>query len=241
MLYEEKVYRKLIKASGLARFEVIEKETDLLILANKDLYKQALASVRKIRKEIKEYSESHPRFAKAFTPQRAALNAPPIVKEMAKAGREAKVGPMAAVAGAIAEHVAKDLFRHSKEVIVENGGDIYLKIARPRKIGVFAGKSPFTEKLSIELSPEDTPLSICTSAGTLGHSFSFGKADAVVVTAKSGAIADATATAIGNRVKTADDIEKGLNFAKKIKGIKGVLIIKDDQLGAYGSIKLAPM
>ena len=241
MVYEERKYRKLINAPGLVKFEVVDKETDLLILATRDLTKQAQRAAVSARKDITEYSKKDPRFICAFTPRKVKRDAPHIIKEMASAGRVANVGPMAAVAGAIAEEVARGLLRHVKEVIVENGGDIYLKIARSRKIGIFAGRSPLSEKLAIELSPEDTPLSICTSSGTVGHSYSFGKADAVVVTAKNGALADAAATAIGNRVKRVGDIDKGLNFAKKIKGIKGVLIIKDDQLGAYGSLRIVPM
>jgi ApbE superfamily uncharacterized protein (UPF0280 family) len=172
-------------------------------------------------------------------PVKVPFFSPKIVKDMAKAGKAANVGPMAAVAGAVAEFVGKDLLKYSPEIIVENGGDIFLRSKVTRKIGVFAGEhSPFTHKIAIEIDPSDTPIGVCTSAGTVGHSLSFGKADAVVTIAKSTALADAAATAIGNVVKTAADIDAGLALSEKIRGLKGVLIVKDDQLGVRGKIRI---
>jgi ApbE superfamily uncharacterized protein (UPF0280 family) len=99
------------------------------------------------------------------------------VREMADATREVGVGPMAAVAGAIAESVGKELLPYSDEVIVENGGDIFLKTSKERFIGVYAGKSKFTKKIAFSILPDETPLGVCTSSGTVGHSLSFGYAD----------------------------------------------------------------
>jgi ApbE superfamily uncharacterized protein (UPF0280 family) len=164
--------------------------------------------------------------------------APDIVKEMIKAGSASGVGPMAAVAGAIAEAVGKELMTYSPEVIVENGGDIFLKIMQKRTVGIFAGNSPLTGKLGIEIEAEDTPLGICTSSGTVGHSLSYGKADAVVILSTSTALADAAATAIGNIVKDDADINKAIEFGRTINGLKGLVIIKDDKTGAWGEVKL---
>ena len=124
---------------------------------------------------------------------------------------------------------------------MENGGDIFLKIDQVRKIGIFAGNSPFSEKIALEVEPGEKPFSVCTSSGTVGPSFSFGKADAIVVIAENAALADAAAAAIGNVVIEVADIDHGLNLAKKIKGLDGVLIIKDDQLGALGRVKLVAL
>jgi hypothetical protein len=167
-----------------------------------------------------------------------AEDAPKIVKEMAEAGQKAGVGPMAAVAGAIAECVGRELMRFSPEVIVENGGDIFLNTLKPRLVGVYAGGSPFTGKIALQIEAEETPLGICTSSGTVGHSLSFGRADAVIVLSPSAAIADAVATAIGNLIKNAADIPKGINFAQGIPGLKGILIIKDDKLGLWGRVRI---
>ena len=140
-----------------------------------------------------------------------------------------------------AEFVGRDLLQYSDEVIVENGGDIFLKIDSARKVGIYAGNSPFSEKIALEVEPRKASFSVCTSSGTVGHSLSFGKADAVVVISENASMADAAATAIGNVVKEVFDIDQGLKVAKKIKGLDGVLIIKDDQLGALGKIKIVPL
>ena len=133
---------------------------------------------------------------------------------MAQVGQQTGVGPMAAVAGAMAELIGKKLLDYSPEVIVENGGDIFMKISRRRRIGIFAGNSPFTDKLALELEPEETPLGICTSSGTVGPSLSLGTTDATIVASTSAALADAAATAVGNLVKTADDLQGALDFGR---------------------------
>jgi ApbE superfamily uncharacterized protein (UPF0280 family) len=160
---------------------------------------------------------------------------------MAQAARIAGVGPMAAVAGAIAEAVGNDLLACTPEVIVENGGDIFMKISRTRLIGVYAGESTFTGKIALEISPEETPLGVCTSSGTVGYSLSFGAADAVIALSRSAALADAAATAIGNRVKTIDDIDVAIEQAQAIDGLVGVVIIKGGKIGMWGNVKLVPL
>jgi ApbE superfamily uncharacterized protein (UPF0280 family) len=223
--YQERAYRNYVRADNLVKFEIIEKETDLLILADKNLYDKAFTATLKYRAELEKYIESDPAFLKTYSPYRVRYDAPPIARAMADAARKVKVGPMA----------------FSEELIVENGGDIFLKINQPRKVGVYAGASPFSEKIALEVEPRTEPFSVCTSSGTVGHSFSFGKADAVVIIAKSAPLADAAATAVGNVVKETTDIEAGLKQAKKIKGLDGVLIIKDDQMGALGKVKIVPL
>ncbi len=241
MNYEERVYREYVKVDNLVKFEVKEKETDLLILAQTNLHDKALASALKHRKDLEEYIESDPHFMDTLSPCHIKKEAPLIVQEMAEATHKTKVGPMAAVAGTLAELVGKDLLEFSKEVIVENGGDIFLKTNKARKIGVFAGNSPFSGKIALEFEARESPFSVCTSSGTVGPSFSFGKADAVVVIAQKGALADAAATAIGNEVKEVSDIDRGLKLAKKIHDLEGVLIIKEDQMGALGKIKITSL
>ena len=153
----------------------------------------------------------------------------------------ANVGPMAAVAGAVAEFVSKDLLKLSEEIIVENGGDIYLATSRERTIGIYAGDSPLSLKIGILIQPEDSPLGICTSSGTVGPSLSFGKADAICILSKSAALADAAATAVGNRVKEKKDIESGLERGKTIEGVLGTLIIIGDRMGIWGNIRLVQL
>ena len=145
---------------------------------------------------------------------------------------------MAAVAGAIAEFVGQELLKFSPEVIVENGGDIFLKITKERLVGVHAGTSPYTGKIALKIAAADTPLGVCTSSGTVGHSLSFGKADAAIVLAPSAALADAAATAIGNIVKAESDIPQAIDFARGIAGLVGVAVIINDKMGVWGKVNL---
>jgi ApbE superfamily uncharacterized protein (UPF0280 family) len=157
---------------------------------------------------------------------------------MLLAAKEASVGPMAAVAGAIAEYVGKELIPFSSEIIIGNGGDIFIVSNKRRNIKIYAGNSSLTGKIALQIEPEDTPLGICTSSGTFGHSFSFGKADAVIVIAKSTSLADASATAIGNLVKSVEHIPKAIAFAQQIKGLRGIVIIKDCKMKTWGEVKI---
>jgi ApbE superfamily uncharacterized protein (UPF0280 family) len=231
-------YRQWIDGTDLVPFAVTVKETDLYIRATADLHRKATRIVHKYRYQIESYIKREPRFQSSLEPLTMPQFAPAIVKEMAKAGIDAGVGPMAAVAGAIAEAVGKELLVYSPEIIVENGGDVFLRVFKKRVVGIFAGDSPLTGKLGIEINAEDTPLGICTSSGTVGHSLSYGRADAVVVLSESTALADAAATAVGNTVKDVADIDKAIEFGKKISGLKGMVIIKGDKTGAWGEIKL---
>jgi len=157
---------------------------------------------------------------------------------MAEAGFKASVGPMASVAGAIAYFVGEELSRFSPEIIIENGGDIYLKSRQNRIIGIYAGKSPLSGKLGLEIKGREAPIGISTSSGTVGHSLSFGKADAVVVLAENAILSDAIATGIGNLILQEADIASGIERAQKIPGIKGIVIIKGEIMGTWGDIKL---
>ena len=126
-------------------------------------------------------------------------------------------------------------------MIVENGGDIFLVTARPRVAGIFAGASPLTGHLGLQLTRVNEPLGLCTSSGTVGPSLSFGRADAAIILASSAALADAAATALGNRIQTADDIERGLAFVRHVPGVLGAVAIVGESLGAWGEVELVPI
>ena len=238
-MYRERFYRQWVKSEGLVTFEVRELETDLLISAEKNLEARARESVLNYREDIRSYIKRDGSFYTSLEPLNAADDAPEIVKAMISASRKASVGPMAAVAGAIAEFVGRDILAYSDEVIVENGGDIFIKSASSRLIGIYAGeKSPFTGKVAIEIPPKEQGIGVCTSSGTVSHSLSFGRADAVLVISGDTALADAAATAVGNIVKGPESIEKGIDIARSIKGIDGVLILAGDKMGSWGEIKL---
>jgi hypothetical protein len=234
-------YRHWIKDSDLTFFNVVLKQSDLYIGAQYNLKDKALKSLLKYRASLEKYIEHHPLFLTTLEPYQAEVDAPAIVKEMSEASQIAGAGPMAAVAGAIAEAVGKDLLSFSPEIIVENGGDIFLKTAKKRLVGIYAGQSPFTGKVALEINPEETPLGICTSSGTIGHSLSLGSADAVVAISASTSLADVTATAIGNTVKTEKDISQAFERVQEIAGLRGVVIIVDDKMGVWGKVKIVPL
>jgi len=237
-MYEKRTYRNLVRTDDLVKVEVVVKETDLLVRAVRDLSQETRESVLKYRHQLETYIAMNPEFQQSLVPLADDPYAPEIVKEMIQTSQRAGVGPMATVAGVIADTVSKDLLKLSKEVIVENGGDIYLASSRERTIGIYAGDSPLSLKIGIVISPEDTPLGICTSSGTVGPSLSFGKANAVCILSKSSAFADAVATAVGNVVKEKKDISLGLGRAREIDGVLGTLIIVEEKMGVWGKIKL---
>ncbi len=237
-MYEPRTYRHWVKGEDLVSFNVVVKETDLYIRASRNLKSKALKLVLKYRDTLERYIERHPSFLTSLEPLPVGDDAPRIVKLMSESAAKVGVGPMTAVAGAIAEFVGTELLTFSPEIIIENGGDIYLKSLRKRVVGIYAGKSPLTGKIGLEIKGEDTPLGICTSSGTVGHSLSFGKADAVVVLGQSATLADAAATAIGNLIKQPSDIACGIEFARGVEGLKGLLIVKDDKVGLWGEVKI---
>ena len=238
MMYEPRTYRHWVKGQDLVSFEVVVKETDLYIRASTNLKRKALKLVLKYRRILERYIERHPSFLTSLEPLSTGDDAPHIIKLMSESAKKVGVGPMASVAGAVAEFVGNELLAFSPEVIIENGGDIFLKSLRKRLIGIYAGKSTLSGKIGLEIDGEDTPLGICTSSGTVGHSLSYGKADAVTVLSKSATLADAAATAIGNLIVESSDIPRGIDFAKGIEGLLGVIIIKDDNLGLWGKVKI---
>jgi ApbE superfamily uncharacterized protein (UPF0280 family) len=237
----ERVYRNRAYRRDLATFQVRVKETDLLIRADREDREEACRSVLRWRAVVEEYIRLRPEFLTALEPIGEDPLAPVLIREMLQASVAAGVGPMAAVAGAIAEAVGRDLLRHSRSVIVENGGDIFLRIDEGEtSVGIFAGPgSPLNEKVALKIRAGETPLGVCTSSGTIGHSLSFGKADAVCVTAPSAALADAAATAVCNRIVRKEDIPGALERGGDIPGVAGIVVIFGDRLGAWGDVELA--
>lgn len=237
--FRERTYRNSISNNRLFAFQVQVLETDLWISASHDLSEMALDLVYRYRHLIEEYIQLHPNFLTSFIPLEFDPLAPSIVRDMLSAAIVAGVGPMASVAGAIAQYIGVDLSRHSDEVIVENGGDIFVKSQEELRVGIFAGSSPLSEKVFLKIKPENTPLGVCTSSGTVGHSISLGQADAVCVISKSAVLSDAAATAVGNSVKSHTDIKKALEKGLQIRGVLGLVIIAGERLGALGDIEFA--
>lgn len=239
---EPRTYREEMTPPGLVRSDVVIGQSDLTVFARHDVRAEATRVLQEARRELLSYVQVDPAFARSLRPVLPLPGAPRLVKAMIAAGTAAGVGPMAAVAGAIAETVARGLLQLSDEVIVENGGDIFLVPRRVRRIAVQPGaRSRSSVRIALEVRPQDGPIAVCTSSGTLGHSISFGRADAAVAVAKDGALADAAATAIGNLVQSSADIAAALAFAETIPGLIGSLIVVDGSLGAWGGLRLADL
>ncbi|MFZ5591766.1 MAG: UPF0280 family protein [Bacillota bacterium] len=246
MTYYHRTYRQLHQSSDLVHFTIQVQETDLDIGVRKESFQHWLPektrqAVIACRSPLEEYIKQDPFFARTLHPYQPPAWAPPIAHRMATAATKAGVGPMAAVAGTIAWQIGLFLGKYSRDLIVENGGDIFIRTRRTRRIAVFAGNSPLSNRIALEVKPQDGPLGICTSSGSVGHSLSFGSADAVVVISPDPPLADAVATATGNLVKSAQDLEKALDFALSIPGITGALIILGHQLAVKGLVRLCPL
>ena len=244
--YRQRTYRALAASEGLISSQVKFKETDLHMLAVCDVTREAGDLATGYRLQVERYIEKHPVFATSLVPLDDDHLAPPIVADMLRASRHAGVGPMAAVAGSIAQHVGRGLVDAGhREIIVENGGDIFLQRSMALTVSVYAGQSPLSHKLGLQLKPAPEGLGICTSSGTVGHSLSFGLADSVTVVADCAAIADAAATRLGNEVGREGGAEEGiaraLKVAKTLQLIRGVLVVCGETLGAAGDIELVPL
>jgi len=237
--YRQRTYRQTVRTDGLVSSFVTVRETDLHILATEPVEDQAYDAVYRYRNQLENYLARNPEFLTALVPLPADPLAPPIVRAMLEAARAALVGPMAAVAGAMAEYVGRDLLATGiEEVTIENGGDIFLKRKKECIVAIFAGQSPLSQHLGIRVPAAQMPIGICTSSGAVGHSLSLGKADSVTVLAPSTPLADAVATRLGNEVGTKEDINRALEVAQSISDISGVVIILDNQLGAWGAVDL---
>jgi len=240
-MHQERTYRNLVNTEKLPAFRVVVKETDLLVHAEKKLEHETRELVLEHRGYVEAYIKAHPDFAAALIPWQLDGPAANIVADMVAAGENAGVGPMAAIAGAVAEHTGQGLLKLTDHVIVENGGDVFIKTDTPLTVGIFAGKSPLSLRIGIRLSGGPKPMAVCTSSGTVGHSLSFGQADAVCVVADSCAIADAAATAIGNQIQSIADIGYAIGQGKGIENIRGIIIIVGEKMGIWGDLEVVPM
>jgi ApbE superfamily uncharacterized protein (UPF0280 family) len=232
-----RTYRHLF-AGSLKYFRVAEEQSDLAVGAYARLEGAAREALREARRRIKAEIAMDPGFLTSFAPLAPRAEAPEPVSSMYLAAQAAQVGPMAAVAGAVARHVGRSLLVRSPEVIVENGGDIYIATKSERLVAIFAGDSPLSMKVALKVPPGEW--GVCTSAGRVGPSVSYGQADAAVILSKDAALADAAATALGNALKTGGDIPAALSLAMAIPGVLGAVAVVGDRLGAAGQVELAP-
>lgn len=239
MTHTRRFYRHSAPSWGTA-FNVKHHASDLHILAGSDLHDEALRILVKLREELDSHIREHQDFLYSLSPVDRPGSCAEITAMMYEASRLTGTGPMAAVAGAVAELVGRELLIHSPSVIVENGGDIWLNSPDTVVIAVYAKNIYFRDNIALRINSGQMPCSVCTSTPRLGHSLSFGKADSVTIVARGGALADAAATMTCNMVQDENDMESALDRAMSVPGVSGGLIVFRDKLAIQGDIELAP-
>ncbi len=237
-MYEPRFYRDFSNNRRWITYRVCLESTDLYIRSQENQAFQAQQLIRELRGIILAHIQQQPEFLSSLAPVKQLPGAAPIIASMQQAARIAGVGPMAAVAGAISQAVALELSSNSREVIVENGGDNYLILEQPAVNTIYAGQSRLSGQIGLKIQPGQTPLAVCTSSGTVGHSQSLGQADAATVLSQEACLADAAATATANLVQSETDLEPALDFALNLPGVLGALIIFKDTLAARGDLEL---
>jgi ApbE superfamily uncharacterized protein (UPF0280 family) len=201
----------------------------------------AFKTIQFHRKQLEAYITMHPQALHALHPIVLEKPVPRIVDCMSCVTQPLGIGPMAAVAGVLADFAVESMLEHNVVVAaVENGGEIFVHtIQTPFNIGLYAGNAPVSAQIGFQILPSDCPIGVGTSSGTVGHAFSFGEADAATVFAENAAIADAAATAVCNTVQGRDiqqSVETGINFAKALPFIRGAVIVRGDYIGSTGFI-----
>jgi ApbE superfamily uncharacterized protein (UPF0280 family) len=222
---------------GLVEKTISFKETRCTIISDKpEAVEAAEKTIIKHRKLLEAYIKTHPRFLYSLNPVDAD-DGPGVAKLMALVSAKVGVGPMAAVAGVLADLAVEAMLGcGAKMAVVENGGEISAASTTPIDVALLAGDSPLSGQIGFRV--EKFPAGIATSSGVYGHALSFGEAEAVTVFSQKAGLADAAATAICNIVKGDPDqaIRKGVEKALSIKNVRGVLIIYKGKVAFAGDI-----
>jgi len=227
-----------MRTEGLFKQVFQHKETNCTIISDKEeTINTAISSIKYHRKKLEKYVLNHPKFLYSLQPV-PVKKGPKIARLMANASRKANVGPMAAVAGVLADLAVEDMvLAGSKVAVVENGGEVSAVSNRPIDTALLAGDSPLSRQIGFRL--EEFPIGVATSSGLYSHALSFGEAEAVTVFAVNAGLADAVATAIGNIIKGDDlrvAVKQGINEALGIDGVRGIFILYKGIVGKAGQV-----
>lgn len=239
-VFEPRTYRDFGPRYRFTSFRVTVESSDLYVRAQTRLESQTEQLIRRCRAQIEAAIQRRPEFLTAVEPIEEHPDDGPVPRSMVRAARKAGTGPMAAVAGAVAEFVGHGLLEYSDEVIVENGGDVFLKVNYTPVVGIHAGDSPLSGRIGIKPGPSPLPLGVCTSSGRIGHSMSDGIADCATVLSRNTALADAVATAMGNRIHGPSDLQPAVEWALGIRGVDAALIVLGETIAAKGNFELVP-
>jgi len=236
-MYQERFYRDSVLSKF--RLDVSFKESDLLVCTEKEVDKEIATNIAiKYYKQVEEYSEKNPQFISSLSPIAQDEQAPLIVQEMIASSHLTGIGPFSSVAGAIAKYVGNELLTYASEVVIENGGDLFLKINQDKTLRVYLGENFKIESINLKVKANTLPFGIASSSAKIGHSLNFGQADLVTVMASDAIIADGFATALSNRIKTKVDVDKIARGVKNISQISGLVIAFDNNIFLWGDFEL---
>ncbi|MBD3264200.1 MAG: UPF0280 family protein [Candidatus Omnitrophica bacterium] len=237
-MYEPRLYRDIAK-EGFS-LEIAYKESDILIVSSAEIeYKEAYNLLIKYYGIVEKYAKDRPDFLNSLSPLKEDSRASSIAKDMIFYSGLAGTGPFSAVAGAISFYVGRELLSSVDEIILENGGDIFIKTKKARRIGVYLGENSSFPQLGLEIQPRNGDFGIASSSSLLGHSLGFGQAELVTVIGKNSMVADAFATAFSNKVKDDRSVDFVLKEARKNDYLDGLMIVFKGQLYIWGDIALA--
>jgi ApbE superfamily uncharacterized protein (UPF0280 family) len=214
------------------------KDSNCTIITDKQEAIQAAEdSIKQNRTLLETYISVNPKFEWTLKPL-PTPEKPLVAKLMAQAAEKAGVGPMAAVAGVLADLAVKNMLATGCGVaVVEDGGEVSAVSDVPIDIAVAAGEEPLSKRFGFRLT--EFPIGVATSSGRFSHALSFGDAEAATVFAADAGLADAAATAVCNAVKGDDwqaAVDSGINIAKSIAGVEGVFILYKGNVGTWGKI-----
>jgi ApbE superfamily uncharacterized protein (UPF0280 family) len=235
---DRNIYRNNVKTGEKYHWKITYQYSDLLLSSDKNIAGLTEEPVKEIYRYLHRCFKEDPSFLKSLSPVSVKPDYPEIIKKMCLLSAEFNVGPMAAVAGTVNEFLAEKLNKYCGNLIIENGGDLYLRSKKDRILGVYAKNNYFKDGISMRIKAGQMPCGVCASSGTFGHSLSLGKCDLAVVLSKSAISADAAATAVANSIFSSDDIAASIERFKNYQGIDGLLLIKDDKIGLWGKIEL---
>jgi ApbE superfamily uncharacterized protein (UPF0280 family) len=223
--------------NGFVRTRFEMGETAVTVAADDEYIGRATDAIVRTRRDIVRQISDDPFFLTTFEPYDCPRTASETVQMMCEAAASAGVGPMATVAGTVAQRALEAMMEEGcTHCWVDNGGDIALMLDRPVTVEVFCDPAS-SEAFGLELTPSGGPLGVCASSGRLGHSVSLGDADIAVAQCDSAILADALATAIGNAVSTEDDLGRCFGRFRGLRGFQGALVLRDGGAGMYGSME----